>query len=255
MKAKFLALLAGFFAILVQCAVANALTMTTLPETESFNLTTTPTVMFQVITGSTIPFIPSVDTNNGPISNSSLLTFNKFDTSLGTLTGVSITFNTTFGATVMLSVMNEELFGTDPDPFFADATIDHELTGGLISPLSSSSQTLSATCSADETTSDCSDSQSSDNNPFNGTASLSAALASFAGPGTFDLTAKLTSALAPRARDFVDNSTGTLQANWNGDVTVVYTYDNGVAAVPEPLSLYLLAAGLGGIALSRRRRR
>jgi len=172
---------------------------------------------------------------------------------------VSVTFTTTYGATVTLSVINDELFGADPDPFFADATIGHTLTGSLISP-QSSPQTLSATCAGDEgagdlDTSDCSDSRSSNNNAFNGTAGLAAALTSFDGPGTFDLTATLTSALSPRPREFVDNSTGTLQANWNGNVSVVYTYDNGVAAVPEPLSVYLLAVGLGGIVLSRRRRR
>jgi len=264
MRAKFLSisLLAGMFAILVQCAVANAVSITTAPETESFNLATTPTVTFEVKTGSQLPPIPPVNTNNSPVINSSILTFDKFDTSLGTLTGVSITFTTTYGATVTLSVTNDELFDLPPpppDPFFADATIGHELTGSLISTMSSP-QTLSATCAGDEgagdlDTSDCSASQSSNNNAFNGTAGLAAALTSFNGPGTFDLTATLTSALSPRPREFVDNSTGTLQANWNGSVSVVYTYDNGVAAVPEPLSVYLLAAGLGGIALSRRRRR
>ena len=142
------------FAILVQCAVANAVSITTAPETRVVNLTTTPMVTFQVITGEGDPPLITT-TNNGPVSNSSpLLTFNKFDTSIGTLTGVSITFTTTYGATVTLSVTNDELFDLPPpppDPFFADATIGHALTGSLISP-QSSPQTLSATCSADEDT-------------------------------------------------------------------------------------------------------
>lgn len=254
MKAKFLALLAGVFAILVQWAVANAVPITTQPQIEPFTLDTNPTVTFSVITGEGNP--PKVDTtNNGPVINSTqplTLVFNKFDTSLGNLTGVSITFTTTYGATVTLNATNEEVVGQDA--FFADGTIKHELTGSLIS-LQSSTQTLSATCSAD-INGDCTDSKSSNNNAFSNTLSFSGMqdVIPFEGPGTFELTATLTSALAPRARDAVDNSTGTLDANWNGNVSVVYTYDNGVAAVPEPLSICLLLGGLGGIAISRRRR-
>jgi hypothetical protein len=56
---------------------------------------------------------------------------------------------------------------------------------------------------------------------------------------------------------FADNSTldGALNANWIGNVSLVYTYDAPATVVPEPLSLYLLTVGLGGLALSRRRRR
>ena len=107
-------------------------------------------------------------------------------------------------------------------------------------------------------------SQISNNNVFNGTASLAAMLASFSGSGTYNLTATLSSALAPRVdpdnetnpNGFADNSTfdGALTHSWAGNVKVEYTYDPFPTPVPEPLSLYLLAAGLGGIALSRRRR-
>ena len=45
MRAKFL--LAGIFALLAECAVANAVTMTTVPEIEPFNLTA-PQVNFEV---------------------------------------------------------------------------------------------------------------------------------------------------------------------------------------------------------------
>ena len=91
---------------------------------------------------------------------------------------------------------------------------------------------------------------------------MAAPVASFVGSGTYDLTATLSSVLTPRISPdngtaFADNSTfgGTLDATWNGSVSVVYTYETGATSVPVPSSLYLLVAGLGGIALSRRYRR
>lgn len=256
MRAKFLGLLTGVFAIFVQSAVANALSIT---QTQSFDLTT-PTVTFQVTNNdgtvttipATLPVLPGTDSDP--------LTFTKFNTALGNLTAVTITFTTTeYSATVTVQADNQ---GLDPATFFSDATMDRSLTGALIlNP--PSQQTFSASClaSTSQTTS-CTDS-TTDNTDFSGTASLAGAPSTFnAPPATFNLTVALSSTLAPRVSPdngtgFADNATfsGTLDATWKGDVSVVYTYDAPTTAVPEPLSLYLLAAGLGGIALSRRRRR
>ncbi|HTN70635.1 MAG TPA: choice-of-anchor E domain-containing protein [Methylomirabilota bacterium] len=260
MRAKFscMGLLAGIFAFLAKCAVANAITMTTLPEIETFNLTApqVPQVNFEVSNSDANTPPVKIDTNS-PQTASQVLTFNKFNTGLGTLTGVSITFTTSYGATATVTVPNNA--DSETITFFADAKIDHSLTGGFITPQSPPQQAFSASCQADPGKT-CESGPQSNNNTFNGTAGLAAPLTSFNGPGTYDLTAALTSALAPRitpdnGTSFADNSTfdGTLNANWSGSVTVVYTYETG-AAVPEPLSLYLLVAGLGGLALSRRRR-
>jgi hypothetical protein len=152
--------------------------------------------------------------------------------------------------------------------FFADATIGRSLTGSLIVTQSLPQQIFFASCATDDPPTDtCSGSQPN-NNTFSNIAGVGLApgvqLSDFSAPlgSTFNLTAELSSALAPRidppdnGTKFADNSTidGTLNANWTGDVTVKYTYDPFSTAVPEPLSLYLVLAGLGGIALWRRRR-
>ncbi len=249
-----LGLWAGVFFFLMQCVAAQAITMTTVPEIEAFNLSTTQ-VTFHVSNDSgTI-----TNNNNSPTSASQILTFNQFNSALGALTNVTITFTTSYGATVTLSATNNG-FDNGLIDFFADAKVDHTLTGIPLIVSQSSPQTFSAHCSADEEAS-CSDTPPLNTSNFNGTAGLASPLSSFQGPGTYDLTATLASALAPRVSpdngtSFADNSTmdGTLNANWNGNISVVYTYDAPAAVVPEPLSLYLLVAGLGGIALSRRRR-
>jgi len=258
MRARFLCLglLAGVFAILVQCAVANALSIT---QTLSFDLMT-PTVNFEITnddgTVTTTPTLPvPSETDSDP------LTFTKFNTTLGTLTAVTITFTTTeYSATVTVQADNQ---GFDPATFFSDATMDRSLTGAVIT-VAPSQQTFNANCSTDPdppvppTVPSCND-FTTNNVAFSGTA-VTGALSSFNGPGTFDLTAALSSTLAPRVTPdngtgFADNATfsGSLNANWKGDVSVVYDYVT-VTAVPEPLSLYLLVAGIGSIVLSQRRR-
>jgi hypothetical protein len=251
----------GALALLAQCVVAHAIPMTTAPEIEPFTLTAQQ-VDFKVDNYSGTPPVHT-NTNTGPKTTSQLLTFNQFNSGLGILTGVSITYTSVYGAQASLVVGG---YGADnatdtTTQFYADATLGHELTGGgLISP-QSSPQTFSANCSTSKPGSSCNNVAPNNGINFNGTAGLAAPLASFVGLGTFDLTAKLTSALAPRidpdnGTGFADNNTidGALNANWSGEVSVVYNYDSPATAVPEPLSLYLLVAGLSGIALSRRRR-
>jgi hypothetical protein len=258
MKVKFFSagLLAGIFALLAACAAAHALTMT---QTLSFDLSA-PTVAFQVTNDDgTVTTVPT----NLPVppgTDSQTLSFTKFDTTLGNLTGVTITFTTTqYSATVTVQADNG---GFAESTFFSDATMDRLLSGALILG-APSQQTFSASCLAPTSqTNSCNDS-TTDTTDFSGTAGLAGAPSTFnAPPATFDLTVALSSTLAPRVTpdngtSFAGDSTfsGALNANWKGDVSVVYTYDAPVTAVPEPLSLYLLIAGLGGIALSQRRRR
>jgi hypothetical protein len=85
-------------------------------------------------------------------------------------------------------------------------------------------------------------------------------LGNFIGSGVFNLTATLSSTLSPavspdNGTGFADNATfnGTLDSNWQGTVEVIYDY-TPAAGVPEPFTLYLVAGGLAGIGLMRRRR-
>jgi hypothetical protein len=261
MKAKSLGLLAGVFATLVQCAVANALSIT---QTAVINLGApqVPTVTFDLVNDST-EFPPMVTNNtNSPKDTEQILTFQKFNTGLGNLTGVTITFTTAYDATASVNVTQNS--DSDDIVFFADATLGHSLSGGLIMTQSAPSQTFSASCEADLGQL-CGSGNVTNNGTFNNLGGVGFAagvqVADFIGPGSFNLTATLSSALAPRIfpdnETFADNSSfnGALDANWNGNVSVEYIYDPFATPVPEPLSLYLFATGLGGIALLRRRRR
>jgi len=246
-----MSVLAGLFALAAENPDASAATMT---QTESFTLTA-PQVLYTVTTEDSTATV----TNNSTQTAFQDLTFNRFDSGLGTLTGVTITFSTTFGATATVTVQNNgDSSGID---FFSDASVDHALTSatGLIDP-ESSLQLFNATCAAG-INAGCTNTQPDDGIGFDtppGGVGL-APLASFIGSGTFNLTATLNSALTPRISPdngsaFADNSTfgGTLDATWNGDVKVVYTFEPEGTSVPLPSSLYILVAGLGGIALARR---
>ncbi|GEM_PF-2290006 len=268
MNQKFLGLLAGMFAILIHCAAANADSIT-LP-TQSFDLTTTQ-VTFQVVNNPDTSPIVTVTNNSTQSASSQPLTFNRFNPALGTLTAVTIMLSSDYDVTVTITASNKTADDGAPHDdfeitsFFAETTnaFGQKLTGSLISDLlPTTTPTFSASCIIDTIGGNCNNSQPTNNNDFSDTAGLAVPVSSFSGAGTFDLTATLSSALAPRispdnGTGFSDNATftGTLTHHWSGDVTVEYTYDPAATAVPEPLSLYLLLSGLGGIALSRHRRR
>jgi hypothetical protein len=245
---------------------ANASLITT--ETELFSLPAGQ-VIFHVSNDTSEDGPPViVNTNNGPQSPTpSLLNFNQFNPLLGTLLGVSVTFTTTYGATSKLNVtsgpFDNGTIGTVD--FFGDGTIDLLLSGAGFIANQPSTQTANATCPIVTTTprvldeKTCSNTAANNGN-FNGTVS-GLSLAPFLGTGTFNLTASLISKLLPRVSPdngtgFADNSTmdGTLDSNWAGSVSVVYTYDVAGAAVPEPWTLYLVIAALAGLAWVPRRR-
>jgi hypothetical protein len=242
----------GALGLLAQCGVASA-TMTT-PETEAFNLTPAQ-VTFQVSNDSSQQPPVITNMNDGPALASSLLNFNKFNPGLGDLTAVTISFESTYslgpGVRVTFVAENTDNLSTQ---FFADGSLALALTGSGFSD-----QTLDPTGSASCTSVPCSSTPPATTGNFDGT--ISPSLASFIGAGTFNLTVALSSALAPRidpdnGTSFADNVTmdGTLDSNWAGNVSVVYTYNAAAAEVPEPLTLYLVVAGLVVIALLPRRR-
>jgi hypothetical protein len=248
-------------ALLAQCLVANATPITTAPETELFNLTPGQ-ANFQVSNNSTTNPPVVTNTNSGPQSaGPTLLNFNQFNSALGVLTGVSVSFTSAYRLAPNLSVT----FLSAPDPFdpdliqfFADGTLNLSLTGlGLISAQSPGPLAASATCTTDHVA--CNPVVPPATGNFNGTTS-GLSLAPFIGAGSYNLTVGLSSVLAPRispdnGTSFADNATmnGTFDTNWAGSVSVVYTYEP-FATVAEPARVYLILAGLAGIALLPRRR-
>jgi hypothetical protein len=258
------ALLANLCALLAGGPAANAAILMTAPETESFTLTA-PQVSYTV-TNEAFSSEPATVTTNSPQSISQALTFNQFDGGLGTLIGVTITFSSVYGATAVVAV---PVNGDDLSiSFFSDASVNHSLTNAALIVAASSLQQFSATCTASSgqacpgTPVSTSDNGVVFDSLPTGLSLAPGAPGSFVGAGTYDLTATLNSILTPRispdnGTGFADNTTfsGTLDATWNGSVSVVYTYETAETSVPVPLSLYLVAAGLGGIALLRRYRR
>ena len=238
----------------------------TTAETDLFSLISGQAT-FQVSNDSTrTPIV--LNNNSGPQSPTpSLLNFNQFNSGLGTLLGVSISFTTTFGETSKVSVtsgpFDNGTIGTID--FFADGTLDLLLSGAGFIANQTSTQNANATCpivtiNAHVTDAATCNDTAANNGVFNGTIS-GLPLAPFLGNGTFNLTAGLTSILMPRVNPdngtgFADNSTldGTLDSNWLGRVQVVYTYDAPSTGVPEPFTLYLVIAGLFGLACAPRRR-
>ena len=205
--------------------------------------------------------VSATNSNNGPQGASQALSFLQFDPTLGTLTGVTISFMTTFNATSNLFV-TERANDSAPPVFFADGSLSFKLSGTSLIPDQLSSQAVSANCGFPNpvlSTATCSDNQSISGN-FNSSIS-GASLAPFIGSGNLALTAELSDTLAPRVAPdngtgYSDNATmeGTLIGSWDGSVSVAYTYDVPPTPAPEPVTLYLLAAGLGGIVFYRRRR-
>ncbi len=243
----------GAAVLLTHSFVAHALF--TAPETEAFDLSLKD-LTFTVVDGNT------PGTNTGPKSTQALLTFDKFDTGLGTLLGVELTFRTTYGSTTTVSVT-----GTPNDSFFPDVTFTANgsqtltLTGGALNEVLNRLPSASCQASFDDS---CQNSASGGPSNFDSAAPISLApLADFLGPGTFILTATLASSINPSLSgafgDAADNSTmtGTLATDWRGSVGVRYQYQERSTGgtVPEPMTLYLLVGGAAGIAFLRRRPR
>lgn len=254
-------------ALLAASAVASAALVTMSAQVDSFSLSN-PQIQFMVVNRQAVNGVITVtNTNTGPQTASQNLAFNRFDGSLGTLTGVSITLNSVYDLSSTVKDSGSTL-GSSPTgiyTFFADGTADLSLVGAGLIPAQSLTEEANAaagfacisfSCVVDTAT-------VSNTGNFNATP-VAGALNPFVGTGTFDLTATLLSDLAPKTTPdngsgFVDNASfeGSLLSRWNGSVSLVYTYDDGQTPgtdIPEPISLYLVFAGLAGLAFWRRHR-
>src|SRR5262245_1384577 len=245
--------LVGAVALLIQRATVNALF--TAPEFEAFNLSTSP---FGFTVENKGNGTPATVTNTGPKTLPASLTFDQFDSGLGNLLGVQVAYRSEYSANATLNATVREAPAVT---FSAEGAYSLSLTGpgGLNELLS---KTIVPTCSVDEPPDTCSNTATQPVTAFNTSSAINLPpLSSFIGTGTFILTATLASAINPKepsdnGTNFADNATfaGTLSNNWAGNVAVRFIYEKGATTgVPEPITLYLLLAGAGGIALIRRR--
>jgi hypothetical protein len=254
----------------LQCALADADVM--LTQMGSFNLNPLhdPSLQATFFVSSDSTNLPPtiINMNSGTRTVAQATTFSQFSSALGTLNSVAISFLSTYtGTSTLVSAVNGNVQDGDFVDFFANGRLSLVLSGLLIPTQSLSPQPApSAECAHVHGSSDvtppgtCSNQTATASGSFGNSGISPLTLGNFIGSGVFNLTATLSSTLSPavspdNGTGFADNATfnGTLDSNWQGTVEVIYDY-TPAAGVPEPFTLYLVAGGLAGIGLMRRRR-
>lgn len=207
---------------------------------------------------------PEVETISlGPASGTGQqdLSFDLFDSSLGTLTGVTFELESEVTATVNIQVLP----GTGGETYNATGVnnsrfkVSTGLTGGT--PIFDATFPVDASCAA-QNPPDCHASDAlADPTLFSGTYPVPGGLAAFLGSGTFlamlDFANQLSTTICQNENGPQTCSvTGT--AGWSGTLSLTYTYtlaETGGGEVPEPVGLSLLGIGLLGLVAARRRAR
>jgi hypothetical protein len=191
---------------------------------------------------------------------SDTLSFDKFDTSLGTLTGVVFDLSSDPSQSVTFSLSGGE-GGNGAGETSVNFLASGPGNGGPIT-LFSGTGTAAAGCSDSSSGDLCTATdQTVSNATFTTPATVNGALdlPSYEGPGTFNVDVNLDSLLihttscAPSGFP-APTCTTTGSAAWSGDITVTFQFD-APTNVPEPGTFGLFAAALGGLAMLARRRR
>lgn len=200
-------LAAGVFVV----ACAQAAPMTTAAQVKLYTLSTgeaTRERSKDIYTGDL------TETKSNPAVAQSVLSFDKFDTSLGTLLGVDFSWSKDGGR----RSLSFEVTGTETDGYdnHADALFTLALSGAGLITVPAQTQTLHVKCSILAITG-CTDAKGIVSagavvTTFQG---LEPLLGNFAGPGTFDLTAQLTADIT----DLTDPDNGTSIARANARST------------------------------------
>ena len=182
------------------------------------------------------------------------LQFAKFDTSLGTLTGVSLAWVVNSSVT-SATVTNNNVGSVTIDKFAftRDFTVKDSLDNELFNDLAAKNVTFTAVPLAQGESKTVSNTTFS---TFSDSVSITSGLADYAGAGNASVTLNNSLGVTPNV-----TAGGSQELSWgtniigssSGTLVVSYTYDE-IAAVPEPSSTILSGILIGFSLLIRRRR-
>lgn len=245
-------------------------------------------------TGFSLSNSTSADNGNGSTVNFSSsrtrtgeFSIAKFDSSLGTLNSVFITFTSDWAQTSEIDARDSTPEIVDTEEYncgggntctrniyrnntYVGATATSAFIAEFVDPIGFSSNTSgsSGTSCSDTTTNStafCRRFFNDNSNFFNGLlASESGSLSSFIGVDPLNVRLSNTigisgtcdssdSALDPSQRAGVDICSASTNNTWNGSVRVRYIFTEAPVPAPEPALISMLAAGLLGFAINRRR--
>jgi hypothetical protein len=175
-------------------------------------------------------------------SSPSSLTFNQFNPTLGTLTGVAFVLDSTPTTVVNVENISETIGATSSAEAIGTFEVEFTSGGDFAGPID---VFATVNCSSNFCT-------ASDDSSFFGTFPVN--ISGFTGLGTFDSLLRffLSQAQVTSCEGGPCFANGSVQ--WDGSLTVRYTYDAVGGSVPIPGTLTLLGIGLAGLGFLGRRR-